>query len=308
MSAKVVETARLRPGKCAITGDTTGPFLDTGKNVPRFGRVYLSVRGLTDSLRDFGFLAPDESESIREDNERLQDEVRRLTAIEDDYRTLIDAVAPHIEVEPQVIVEKDTKVRAPNDEEIEAWIKERGGAHPAVVAARPLEKGSPEEWRALYGDTPPGHPQFSKPPTAGRESTQPQELANRDAQEVIEVGSHTNVVTIHDQEVDLNKVLDQKIDDVLDWAEGHDDDVHESLYHAEYTLAKEKNRDPRKGVIEGLGYEYVTPEEYEDLHVADVPEGPEVVRDQTTTSVDGDNVQVDEPVIITDDEDEDEEE
>lgn len=251
MGAKVVETAKFRPGKCAITGDTTGPFIDTKVKIPRYGTLYLSLTGLQTILRDHGYLSPEETEALREDNDRLQEEVRRLTEVEDSHTELVDAVRPYIETEVEEVTVTNEVLRAPNDEEIEEWIRTKGADHPAIQKAKRVEKGSPEEWSALYGDTPPGHPDFRKAPHAGVEQT----VTTVAEGTTLDLTTDTNVITVHDQEVDLNTVLDQNVGDVVAWAEGHDDSVKEALVQAELDLAEQKGREPRKGVIEGLGFE-----------------------------------------------------
>lgn len=257
MGAQIVQSARLRPGKCAITGDVEGPFIDTETQIPRWGRVYLSVRGLQDSLRELGFLTPEETEVLRDDNDRLQEEVRRLTEVEEHYSTLLDAVSEHVQVEPEIREVEVTKTRAPSDEEVEEWISKKGADHPAVKNAKRLEAGSPEEWSELYGPIPPGHPDFRKSRIGEPKTVEDKAQEQKDLNLVPEA----NVVTVHDQEVDLNEVLDQNVGNVLAWAEGHDDSVKESLVEAEYTLADREGREPRKGVVEGLGYEMEEEEE-----------------------------------------------
>ena len=54
--AEIVETASLRPGKCVISGETQGPFLDTGETVPRYGRIYISPKWLKQHLTTLGYL------------------------------------------------------------------------------------------------------------------------------------------------------------------------------------------------------------------------------------------------------------
>lgn len=259
MGAKVVETAKLRPGKCAITGDTKGPFIDTKVKINRYGTLYLSLRGLETILRDHGYLSPEETESLREDNDRLQEEVRRLSEVESDHLQLVDAVREYIEPEVREVTVTNEVLRAPNDEEIEEWIANKGADSLAVQRAKRVEKGSPEEWRALYGDVPPGHPDFRKAPHAGSEQT----VTDVAEGTTLDLTTDTNIVVVHDQEVDLNSVLDQNVGDVLAWAEGHDESVKEALVQAEFDLAESKGRDPRKGVIEGLGYELPEDDEVE---------------------------------------------
>lgn len=59
-----------KPGACYITGrssETAGPYIDTGKNIPGYGAVYVSrqaVEEMFDTLRAFqGKVGPNESEA-----------------------------------------------------------------------------------------------------------------------------------------------------------------------------------------------------------------------------------------------------
>lgn len=42
----IVETATLPPGYCAVSGRSEGPFIDTGSDTIRPGRVYISLLSL----------------------------------------------------------------------------------------------------------------------------------------------------------------------------------------------------------------------------------------------------------------------
>ena len=52
MDPKLVDEAKKRPGRCLASGDTVGPFIDTGKWAREHDPyVYLSVRWIEDIAR-----------------------------------------------------------------------------------------------------------------------------------------------------------------------------------------------------------------------------------------------------------------
>lgn len=264
--AEVVETARLRPGHCVLSGETQGPFIDTGKNVPRYGRVYISLKWLEQPLREIDYLTPDKAEDLVERNEELESEVSRLREIESDHQTLIENIQQYVPApEPEVKEVTVTKYRKPSDEEIEDWIEKFGGNHPAVRHARPPEKGSYEEWSRLYGDKGP-QPQVQTAETLEdevEETEEPEEVDN----------GPDRVVKVHDQNVDLDEVLAENVGDVIAFAEGKGEEFEEALVRREHFLAEKNDRDPRKGVLAPLGY--WDDEDDEPLYPADEEETTE---------------------------------
>ncbi len=106
---RIVESATMAPGQCWILGTNEGPFFDTGKNVKRYGRVYISLKALQSVLDYAGYLTLEEAgevlaeaESVRE---RLHDQTMWGHTLQDAIRDLIDdvvvdetAIAAEIEV------------------------------------------------------------------------------------------------------------------------------------------------------------------------------------------------------------------
>lgn len=240
MRLKVVETARRAPGKCALTGSSSGPFLDTGKELPRYGRIYFSLHMLKPLLRDVGFYYEEEVAELNERLAQAEKEVERLTEVENDHTQLVDAVKGYIEVEPEVHVEVRREVRKPTDEEVEAWIEQFGADHPAVQRAKKPVKGSTEQWFRLYGNK---GKQFAAPT---EESEEEPENENSESEE-----DEGRFVELHEQKVDLDKILAENVKTVVEFAEGKDPEFEKALVRREFILSE---GNPRKGVLQALGY------------------------------------------------------
>lgn len=246
---KVTETARRRPGKCALSGETQGPFLDTGQTVPRYGRVYISLKWLEQPLRELGYLKKTDVEELTEENKSLQSEVERLQEVEDAHRELVDSVTPYLPTpEPEVREVKVKVERKPTDEEIAKWIEKNGGDHPVVRNARRVEKGSYEEWSGLYGESGP-QPSPRTPEPDSDEDSEEGETSTDASDE-----GPAKVVTVFDQDVDLDKVLAQNVGDVVSFTEGKGEEFEAALVRREYFIAERDERSVRKGVLEPLGY------------------------------------------------------
>lgn len=237
MSYDIVPTARWAPGKCIITGDTQGPFLDTKRRIPRYGAVYISVKAIHQLAEEFGFATGEQVEEMRELIGLQTETIKELSKVKDSFNDLVEAVSEYLPTpEPEIVEKQVTTVREPTDEEIEVWIQTRGGNNPVVQSARTLEKGSSEEWQALYGNK----PKAVVAPKVEEEEEVP----------TLDEGP-PSTYSIFDQEVDLDAVLKQSIKDVLSYAEGKDDEFIAALVRREFFLTKD---DPRKGLLTELGY------------------------------------------------------
>ena len=246
----VTNTARHRPGKCAISGDTQGPFIDTKRDIPRFGRIYLSLSHLDNVLRKNGYLKQEDVEEIREQNGQYQAEIQRLTDIELDFNSLREIMKDYIpDPEPEVI-EREVKVpRAPTDEEIEEWIKTRGGDHEAVRTAKAPEKGSSEEWFSIYGD-PREQQKTSSPVEKAAPGTTALERESEDEND----DGPPKVVEFYEQNVDLDKILSENVGTIAEFLDGKPEDFVEAVVRREFYLAEMMEREPRKGVLSPFGY------------------------------------------------------
>jgi hypothetical protein len=235
---EIVPTAKYRPGKCIFTGNTQGPFVDTGKTIPRYGRIYISVTSLHMFADPFGLISKDKVAELVEENGRLHAEVERLANVDSDMADLIETLSSYLPKPEPVIEEKRTVVtREPTDEEIQKWVEEKGGNHPAVLKARTPEKGSTEEWQALYGNK-------KKPEQTKAPEPEP-------TPEVVDEGP-PSIVTLFGQSVDLDKLLRENVKTIVDFCESKPDEFVEALVERETWKSKDK---PRVSLLAGLGYE-----------------------------------------------------
>lgn len=245
MAGKITETARLRPGKCVLSGDTQGPFLDTGRDIQRYGRVYISMKWLHPLISEYGYLSIKEAESLTEERSKLLEENESLETIADKFHELIDTLTPYLPKPKTTVVEKPVRVeRAPTDEEIEAWISVHGAEHPVVRKAQTMEKGSTEEWNKLYRDN------------AARRKPNPSnvpapKLSKEDPPRTDE---ETSTFELMGTEIDLDEVLSENIKTILTYCEEKPDEFIEALVTRELQIAKRVSRQPRKGLLDPLGY------------------------------------------------------
>jgi len=242
--AKIVPTARLRPGKCVLSGDTQGPFLDTGNNLPRYGQVYISIKWLKPALVDSGIILEEDGTELKAKLEALESERAKLLEEVEEYRNLISVIEPHLPKPPTEVVERKViHLRAPTDEEIEKWIAENGATHHVVRNAQAPEKGSSEEWQKLYNT------KKDKPVTDDDLEQLSQELSKE-----LEPSGPTKVVELFGQQLDLDKILSENTKTIADFCQEKPDSFIEALVRREFYLAEVKSKDPRKGVLEPLGF------------------------------------------------------
>lgn len=296
---KVVETAARRPGRCAISKETQGPFIDTGNDIPRFGRVYLSLKWLEPLLRNNGvknFIPESDVDELREENKELTEENRELQEAKDSFDQLVSAVSEYLPTpEPEVREVPVVQYKSPTDEEIEDWIERKGGNHPSVIKARPAEPGSTEEWFALYGRSGP-----QKLPQSVEIETEPDSDKGLVTSDATGEGP-AQIVTLHDQDINLDEVLSLKVGDVLSYTEGKEDEFKAALVRREFFLANRNSRNVRKGILEPLGY-WDDEEDEPLLPDAVSGEGTELTAEETPQTPVNEN-----QTLTLDEEDEDDE-
>lgn len=239
----VTPTAKFRPGKCAISGDTQGPFFDTGIIIPRFGRIYLSIPHLKLRLAEHKMLDSDEVVKLKGEIASQSEKLDQLQKTADEFKELLRLVDKYMpDREPQV-VEKRVKVyRTPTDEEVEHWIKRYGADHPAVTSAKKVEKGSTEEWFQLYGkkkDTPTPVAVEEKP------AKEPEQTSAQPDNKMFEYLG---------QEIDLDAVLQLNVSDVTKYAEGKGEEFEAALVSREWYRSEVEGRKIRKGLLKAFGY------------------------------------------------------
>lgn len=284
-NVQIVQTAQHRPGGDLITGDPTGPFLDLGLTLGagkarKNDRIYLALKHLAPVLRDEGWLTKEDAEEMVDELGRLRAENERLLQTEAKLDRVLEAVAEFYEpevVEREVIREV---ARKPTEGELRAYVRKN-----RTDLLRTQDRASDERYRETYK----GHGYLSDDRTPSKPlpgvSSEPQKDGAGDPTEPVnklDAGDNRvstseerrevqpdNVVThfqLEGQTVNLDEVLAGSVKDVIAYADGHGEDFKEALVEREYALGElGKGSHPRKGVVEGLGYEWDEPEEEDDL-------------------------------------------
>lgn len=91
----IVPEAVFPPATCVITGSPSGPFIDTGRAVRGYGRVYISVRYLLSEAPGLGLVPAPELKAALEEQDALTSRVEALETATLD--TLKDSVADLLE-------------------------------------------------------------------------------------------------------------------------------------------------------------------------------------------------------------------
>lgn len=249
---RIVNTAQRSPGKCAISGDSSGPFIDTGKDVKRYGRIYLSIKFFDEPLRELGYIGPEETSRLSSEIKSALTENVELQGFKEKYEELIEAMLPYVPVPaPKTVEVKKVVPRDPSDTEVEEWIKKHGNNHPAIKAAIGMEKGSTEEWFSLYRDK---HDKPEKLVTTKEQQALNTEKAQEEQVPGNDEGGPDKFFTLMDQEVDLDKLLKEPAKTVVSVAEGKPDEFVEALVRREWYIAETKKKSPRKSVLLPLDY------------------------------------------------------
>ena len=241
----ITPTAKFRPGKCAISGDTQGPFFDTGILIPRFGRLYLSIPHLKLRLNEHGLLDTEEVASLKAVLESRDITIKELEETEADYKELLRLISKYLpDQEPEVIEKRVDVARKPTDVEVEDWIRRHGAKHPAVLKAKTVEKGRSEEWDMLYRPKPGvSNPEPVEEPEAPKEP------------EPVSTASDNKMCEHLGQEIDLDEVLKLNISEIVeDYAVGKGEEFEAALVAREWYRAEVEGRKVRKGLLSAFGY------------------------------------------------------
>lgn len=255
---QIVDSAQRKPGGDLLTGESTGPFLDTGIDIGSgrgsYGnRIYLSIRHLEPLVDQLGWLSKDKADTLKAEVEYLKERNAHLEAVEDQYHSLIHLVSPHI---PPRVVEKEVIREVPRDmteDEVRVYVRKHG-----AELLREQHKTRDEQYRATYT----GHGYLSGDRTL-RKKAKPAEIAPEELSiEGSSEGSETKqyepaTYPLHGQTIVLDDLLKMATKKVLEVVEGNDEEFVEAVVIREYELADIKgNPHPRKGLIEALGYEF----------------------------------------------------
>lgn len=89
----IVDSCALPPGGCIISQRADGPLVDTGKELPYIGRIYLGHQVIYDAITMLGGLQPLEAEALRDEIADLKRQVADLEDELDDFDSLRTSVA-----------------------------------------------------------------------------------------------------------------------------------------------------------------------------------------------------------------------
>jgi len=201
MSAKYTE--RLPTGKrCALTGDVHEQgYLDLGAKLADTklrGNTFIAIRSIQTALKDAGYLDPAEASTLKQRiqkaNERLE-ELKELREFKDRVLSILSQIVPT--PEPEVMVEVIYVPREPTEEERNNAIK--------------IEESSAEEWWKVYRGS------YSASTTDS----------------LVKFWQKEQEVPTSDEPVDVKKILDNTIPDVMLYAQSAPEDTIQLLMEAE---------------------------------------------------------------------------
>lgn len=90
---RIVERAEMPPGKCLLSGDIDGPFLDTRTYASEIDPyIYIHVPVAEKIGRSVGMVSGQKYENAQEKIAALTAEVERLTAENDEMSKALDAI------------------------------------------------------------------------------------------------------------------------------------------------------------------------------------------------------------------------
>jgi len=93
----IVETATFPPGRCAVSGRSDGPFIDTGSDTVVPGRVYISTLVLQQLASEhLAMVASAPLEALREENDELRAQVEALEG----FKEAVDTVFKKLDRRP----------------------------------------------------------------------------------------------------------------------------------------------------------------------------------------------------------------
>lgn len=239
MTARLVSHATRSPSKCFVSGagHADGPFIDTGKKVRGYGRVYISIRHISNLLREAGWRPAEEVEEQLAEAQQALGQAREFMEKVERYDELMKLLGDFVpRPEPVVRREVEIRHREPTEAEIAAYVQ----AHPEVLKKheRPAP-GSTEEWLAHYGPKPePRRRVVEVEPTPEPEA---------------ELEEPPATVVLHDQEVSIDAVLDNRVQDIVAWAEGVPPEVAAAFVARERWRAVRDDRSPRVMVLRAFG-------------------------------------------------------
>lgn len=262
----IVDKPKAAPGRCLVSSDGRGPMLDTGKDIRRYGRVYLALDALRRPLEASGWLNPEHAEELRNSEAKARREADQVKEYADAYHDLVSRLAEAVgdllpAPEPEAVTETVETTRAPTEDEIEEWLDNHPD-HRLLRRRRPLEPGSQEEHSRLYGSPIDRRKQDHSRNLARKraEDKKTQQSADPTIEQNHGPVQEQKHIDLHGQTVNVDELLSEKVSTITSFCEGQPQEFREAVVNRELELADEAGRKARKGVIEGLGFEFVEEE------------------------------------------------
>lgn len=155
VAAKITETAQLSPGRCLVSGDYNGPFIDTGQSFRGYGRVVLAVKAIAPLMRELGWVPLEEVEAQRAEAQSLREKVTEIEDKAEAYDSMLKSLEPFLPerevVTREVATFKDTQVRKTNERLSEENRELRKRLHELETAAKAQAK--PEQTEETEEET-----------------------------------------------------------------------------------------------------------------------------------------------------------
>ena len=93
---RIVEKAEMVPGRCAVSGSPDGPFFDSGVDIQRYGRVYVSCAATRAMGTDLGMADAGNIVTLTQRVVELEAEVVELDA----FKEAVDTVFKKLDRTP----------------------------------------------------------------------------------------------------------------------------------------------------------------------------------------------------------------
>lgn len=248
---RIVQSASKRPGGDFLTGDPAGPFLDLrvavgDRNARRGDHIYLSLKHLASPLREIGWLTDEDAATLRAEVAEARARTEHLEAVEERYHELLTLLTPYLPVQEREVEVIREVPREMTEDEMRAYVRR----HAASLIREEAKQGE-EKYRATYA----GHGYLSgENPKKKRVKRPDTEAPSED--KVVE-GIDPVVIEEHGQEVNIDDLLAKPTKTVLAVCEGRSEEFADRVVEREFALGDIKGHPhPRKGLIEGLGYDF----------------------------------------------------
>ena len=300
-NVQILPKPKTSPMTCVVSGDGRGPVLDLGRDINGYGRLYVKLDAIAKPLRQQGWADPDEAARLRAQANEQQERANALQDQADKYQELVMRLAnAAAEIMPapeaQVVTEVKETMRDPTWDELEQWLAARPN-HPLLKHHQQPEPGSAAEHEQLYG-APHQRRKAKHYADVARKRAQQADIAQSSAptQQQDHGQPSTPMTTqLQGQEVDIDALLNEKVADIIAFCDGHSEEFRTQVVNRELELADQGYGRARKGLITGLGFEFVESARDQDY---DQPVDPNDI----TTSDEDDEVADEDDLIVDDDE------